>query len=184
LPLKTWPDEWDKANFGRLTKGAVYGFMSRAMLYAKRWDKAAEAAQKVIDKEGTLYGLMPNYADVFNQTDFCKETVMGYRFHGELTHSVFIDKEYSPKGDFPVTDTGGKMPGRAHAGDGRLPTTWPTAPGSTGIIPPMPPILTKTENPVSTLLSSTMEHSGKGAPLKRLSAGTDGFKPFWRRRSS
>ncbi|MDD3907813.1 MAG: RagB/SusD family nutrient uptake outer membrane protein [Bacteroidales bacterium] len=99
------PDEWDKNNFGRLTKGAVYGFKSRAMLYAKRWDKAAEAAQKVVDKEGTLYGLLPNYADVFKQTDLCKETVLGYRFHGQLTHSVLFDKLYSPKGDFAPENT-------------------------------------------------------------------------------
>ncbi|KAF5064093.1 SusD family protein [anaerobic digester metagenome] len=99
------PDEWDKDNFGRITKGAVYGFKSRAMLYAQRWDKAAEAAQKVIDKEGTLYGLLPDYADVFNQSDLCKETVLGYRFHGQLTHSVTFDKLYSPKGDFASDNT-------------------------------------------------------------------------------
>ena len=102
------PDEWEKEHLGRLTKGAVYGFKSRAMLYAKRWDKAAQAAQKVIDKEGSLYDLMPIYADVFNQEDFCKETVLGYRFHGELTHSVFFDKLYAPSGDFPETETGEK----------------------------------------------------------------------------
>ena len=99
------PDEWDKDNFGRITKGAVYGFKSRAMLYAKRWDKAAEAAQKVIDKEGSLYGLLPDYADVFNQSDLSKETVLGSRFHEQLVHSVPFDKLYSPKGDFNVQDT-------------------------------------------------------------------------------
>lgn len=99
------PYEWDKDNFGRLTKGAVYGFKSRVMLYAKRWDKAAEAAQKVIDKEGTLYDLLPDYADVFNQSDLCKETVLGYRFHEQLTHSILFDKLYSPKGDFDSQNT-------------------------------------------------------------------------------
>ncbi|MPM38445.1 SusD-like protein [bioreactor metagenome] len=94
------PDKWDKDNYGRLTKGAVYGFKSRAMLYAKRWDKAAEAAQKVIDKEGTLYDLLPEYTDIFKQPDLCKETVLGYRFHGQLTHSIQFDKLYSPSGDF------------------------------------------------------------------------------------
>lgn len=99
------PDEWDKDNYGRITKGAVYGFKSRAMLYAKRWDKAAEAAQKVINKEGTLYDLLPEYADVFKQPDFCKETVLGYRFHGQLTHSIQFDKLYTPSGDFPPENT-------------------------------------------------------------------------------
>lgn len=102
------PDTWPKKDLGRITKGAVYGFKSRAMLYAKRWDKAAEAAAKVVAKEGELYDLMPNYADVFNQSDFCKETVLGYRFHGQLTHSTLFDKQYCPKGDFPETNTDGK----------------------------------------------------------------------------
>lgn len=99
------PNEWDKDNFGRITKGAVYGFKSRAMLYAKRWDKAAEAAQKVIDKERTLYDLLPEYADVFKQPDLFKETVLGYRFHGQLTHSIQFDKLYSPSGDFDPENT-------------------------------------------------------------------------------
>lgn len=102
------PDTWPKKDLGRITKGAVYGFKSRAMLYAKRWDKAADAAAKVVAKEGELYDLMPNYADVFNQPDFCKETVLGYRFHGQLTHSTLFDKYYSPKGDFPADNTDGK----------------------------------------------------------------------------
>ena len=99
------PEEWDGDNYGRITKGAVYGFKSRAMLYAKRWEKAAKAAQKVIDKEGGLYGLMENYADVFKQKDFCKETVLGYRFHGEVRHTELFDKYYSPSGDFAADDS-------------------------------------------------------------------------------
>ncbi|MGI6573873.1 MAG: RagB/SusD family nutrient uptake outer membrane protein [Fermentimonas sp.] len=171
------PDEWDRANFGRLTKGAVYGFMSRAMLYAKRWDKAVEAAQKVIDKEGTLYGLMPNYADVFNQTDFCKETVMGYRFHGELTHSVFIDKEYSPKGDFPVTDTGGKclavptqeMVDSYYMADGtRFDWNNPTHAAN------------PYENREPRFYASILYNGAqwKGRTIETFVGGTDGFKPF------
>ena len=102
------PDIWPKKDLGRITKGTVYGFKSRAMLYAKRWEKAAEAAAKVVAKEGDLYDLMPNYADVFNQPDFCKETVLGYRFHGQITHLALFDKQYSPKGDFPESNTDGK----------------------------------------------------------------------------
>ena len=94
------PDEWDKDNYGRITKGAVYGFKSRVMLYARRWEKAADAAQMVIDKEESLYDLLPEYAEVFKQSDLCKETVLGYRFHGQLNHSIQFDKLYSPSGDF------------------------------------------------------------------------------------
>ncbi|MFR5271132.1 MAG: hypothetical protein ACLTGI_12200 [Hoylesella buccalis] len=90
MPQRTCLTLGPSKDSGRITKGAVYGFKSRAMLCAKRWDKAADAAAKVVAKEGELYDLMPNYADVFNQPDFCKETVLGHRFHGRLTHSTLF----------------------------------------------------------------------------------------------
>ena len=42
------PKEWDAANKGRITKGAAYALKSRAMLYAKRWQDAYDAANNVI----------------------------------------------------------------------------------------------------------------------------------------
>jgi len=99
------PDEWNKENFGRITKGAVYGFKSRAMLYAKRWESAANAAQKVIDKEGIFYELLPEYADVFRKND-TKEVVLGFRFGGEVRHSILFDQLYSPPSDHPQTYAG------------------------------------------------------------------------------
>ena len=54
--------EKEKAN-GRLNKGTAYAFMTRAMLYAKRYDKVVAAADKVKELG---YSLISNYADVFN----------------------------------------------------------------------------------------------------------------------
>ena len=34
------PEEWNAQNSGRVTKGAAYAMLSRAMLYAERWDDA------------------------------------------------------------------------------------------------------------------------------------------------
>lgn len=90
------PDQWDAGNLGRITKGAAYGFMSRVLLYAERWQAAAEAAQKVIDKEGSLYGLMDNYADAFNIDDN-KEVVMAFRFGGQIGH--MFNRFYTPPSD-------------------------------------------------------------------------------------
>lgn len=104
------PDEWDKDNFGRITKGAVCGFKSRAMLYAKRWESAANAAQKVIDKEGIFYELLPEYADVFRKND-TKEVVLGFRFGGEVRHSILFDQLYCPPSDHPQTYTGARSIG-------------------------------------------------------------------------
>lgn len=36
MPAKTLPAKWDN-EAGRITSGAAYAMLSRAMLYAKRW---------------------------------------------------------------------------------------------------------------------------------------------------
>lgn len=99
------PDEWPADRLGLLTKGAVYGFKSRAMLYAKRWESATHAAEQVIAQEGKIYGLIPEYADVFKRDD-TQEVVLGFRFNGQVVHSVLFDKLYSPPGDIDPQATG------------------------------------------------------------------------------
>lgn len=54
---ETLPVSWSDADNGRVTRGAAYGMIARAALYAERWDDAIEAADKVIGS-GT-YSLMP-----------------------------------------------------------------------------------------------------------------------------
>lgn len=94
---KYLPKEWEsKDDLGRLTKGAVYGFKSRAMLYAERWQKAVDAANEVIKMEGDSYGLMENYADAFIVEDN-KECVLGFRFGGVITQN--FNRWYAPPGD-------------------------------------------------------------------------------------
>lgn len=90
------PREWDKASLGRLTRGAVYGYKSRVMLYAKRWQDAADAAEEVIKDEGKLYQLEADYDKIFKTKD-SKEGVLTYRFGGTLGHT--FHKLYCPKGD-------------------------------------------------------------------------------------
>lgn len=56
----------DQANAkGRIDKGAAYAFLTRAMLYAKRYDKVKSAAEEV-QKLG--YTLESNYADSYSKT--------------------------------------------------------------------------------------------------------------------
>lgn len=43
------PEEWNAQNKGRVTKGAAYALLSRAMLYAERWDDARIAGEAVVD---------------------------------------------------------------------------------------------------------------------------------------
>lgn len=90
------PREWDKASLGRLTRGGVYGYKSRVMLYAERWQDAVDAAEEVIKEEGKLYQLESDYDKIFKTKD-SKEGVLTYRFGGTLGHT--FHKLYSPKGD-------------------------------------------------------------------------------------
>ncbi|MCS2977918.1 hypothetical protein NXX48_24220 [Bacteroides faecis] len=80
MPLSTEEQGWDfvesDLNFagehlkksatsnGRVTSGAAYALLSRAMLYAERWAKAKAAAEEVINSK--LYSLVKaNYVDEF-----------------------------------------------------------------------------------------------------------------------
>lgn len=42
------PEEWNSQNTGRVTKGAAYAMLSRAMLYAERWGDAKAAGEEVL----------------------------------------------------------------------------------------------------------------------------------------
>lgn len=93
--------EKEKAN-GRLNKGTAYAFMTRAMLYAKRYDKVVAAADKVKELG---YSLISNYADVFNGNN--SEVILEYVFNysDNVTHS--FDYYYSPGGDYTTKDASG-----------------------------------------------------------------------------
>jgi len=78
---------------GRLTSGAAYGFMSRAMLYAKRFPSAQTAAEKVLAMN---YKLTTNYADAFKSGN--SEAIIQYSYDKRVfTHNY--DFYYAPGGD-------------------------------------------------------------------------------------
>ncbi len=54
------PTEWNAANKGRVTKGAAYALLTRAMLYAERWADVKKAGEEVL-KLG--YALAPTYEE-------------------------------------------------------------------------------------------------------------------------
>lgn len=90
------PIDWDAANKGRLTKGAVLGFKTRAMLYAKRWESSNKAADDLIALN--KYSLMPNYSDAWKGNN--AESILEYNYlltgpnhNFDLTFSVFGEVE-------------------------------------------------------------------------------------------
>lgn len=72
---------------GRITKGAALGLKARAMLYAGRYQQAADAAQAVIDLN--VHSLYSSYANLFN-------------YSAENNPEILLDIQFI-KGTFPNT---------------------------------------------------------------------------------
>ncbi len=84
---------------GRINCGMAWALISRAMLYAGRYDKVIEAADKV---EELGYSLEAQYADAYSKSisDGNKEAILQYVFSraDNVTHS--FDYYYTPGGDY------------------------------------------------------------------------------------
>lgn len=84
---------------GRIDKGAAYAFLTRAMLYAERWDAVKTAADKV---KALGYTLETNYADSYQKTikEGNKEAILQYTFDKTTGHN--FDSYYVPGGDYKL----------------------------------------------------------------------------------
>lgn len=59
------PERWDDANLGRATKGAAKALLGKACMQQRKFSEAKKELQWLIDREGTLYGLVKNREDNF-----------------------------------------------------------------------------------------------------------------------
>lgn len=95
---------------GRMDQGMAYGLLTRAMLYAKRYNAVITAADKVAELG---YGLEGTYADGVAKSlaDGNREAIIQYTFSSAkgILHSY--DATYSPGGDYAIVD----MKGGAYA---------------------------------------------------------------------
>lgn len=92
------PKDWDVANRERVTKGAAFALKSRAMLYAKRWQSAKDAADSVFKLN--KYALTDDYADAWKGGN--SESILEYNYvltAGGPNHE--FDKYYAPYGEMP-----------------------------------------------------------------------------------
>lgn len=104
------PPKWDGADQGRVTSYAAWALLSRAMLYAERWDVAKAAADEV-EKGG--FKLMDGstseeYAKCFSTTAMQgnTESILDYTYqHGILDHD--FDYYFSPGGDSEESNANG-----------------------------------------------------------------------------
>lgn len=85
----------NQPNTMTISKGAAWALASRVALYNGKWQQASDAAQKVMDLEGSQYVLNPKYGDIcmragktskeiiwaiqFNYDDIFHQTPLSYR---------------------------------------------------------------------------------------------------------
>src|SRR5690606_616038 len=59
------PEAWDDNTAGRATIGAAKALLAKAYMQQHRYDEAKAELQWLIDREGSMYGLVDNYLDNF-----------------------------------------------------------------------------------------------------------------------
>lgn len=82
----------------RVSREAADALLSRAMLYAERWDVAATAAKRVIDSKN--FSLTEDYATAWSKTraQGNTESILEYEYNREgVTHN--FDDNFTPGGD-------------------------------------------------------------------------------------
>ena len=86
---------------GRIDKGMAWGFMTRAMLYAERYDLVLTAAQEV-EKLG--YALEADYTDGYMKGigSGNKEAIIQYQFDRDADVMHSFDFYYTPGGDYTI----------------------------------------------------------------------------------
>ncbi len=114
MPLSPEKDGWDMvekdlsyasehlpsitAAGSRVSKEAADALLSRAMLYAERWDVAAAAAKRVIDSNN--FSLTEDYTTAWSKTraQGNTESILEYEYNREgVTHN--FDDNFTPGGD-------------------------------------------------------------------------------------
>lgn len=91
----TYLTETNQPNTMTISRGAAWALASRVALYNGKWQQSYEAAQKVMDLEGSQYVLNPKYGDIclragktskeiiwaiqFNYDDIFHQTPLSYR---------------------------------------------------------------------------------------------------------
>jgi hypothetical protein len=63
------PESWSGSDVGRATKGAAKALLGKAYMQQHKYNEAKEQLNWLIDKEGTLYGLISDWVNNFTDLD-------------------------------------------------------------------------------------------------------------------
>lgn len=96
------PEVWRASDKGRATKYAALAMQSRAMLYAKRWQDAYDAASEVI-KSGK-YQLVDDYAKAWKGNN--SESIIEFDYNKDLGPYTTFDANYAPSTDGSTASCG------------------------------------------------------------------------------
>lgn len=163
---------------GRLNDAVAYATITRAMLYAKRYDEVIAAADAIVDMG---YELEDDYADAVTKTlaQGNNETIFQYTFDYQsgITHS--FDYYYTPGGDYTIIDSKGgaygvptqEMVESYELETGGFPdwAPWHTTSGTTAIPP---------YEQLEPRFAATILYNGatwKGRDIEPYVGGTDGW---------
>ena len=69
------PETWEGSDFGRATKGAAQGFLTKAYLWQEKWDDVVRVSEELINSG--RYGLvMSSFRDVFRESNEDNEEII------------------------------------------------------------------------------------------------------------
>lgn len=96
LATNLLPNKQPENLYGYATKGSALAYLTRTYLYNQNWNKAADAAESVMDLG--IYSLHPNYKELFSQTgETSPEIIFSVRFqegshdNGELFSATYLE---------------------------------------------------------------------------------------------
>ena len=88
---KNLPEQWPSSQSGRITKYGAWAMMSRAMLYAQRWQDAYDAADSVI--QSGKFALVSEYKNSWKGGN--SESIIEFNYNKNgVTHN--FDQDYVP----------------------------------------------------------------------------------------
>ena len=168
------------ASRGRADKGMAWAFMTRAMLYAQRYEDVVTAAEEVA-KLG--YGLEADYSNALMKTIYAgnNEAILQWQFDRSANVTHRFDYNYTPGGDFSLQ---GQKGGGLATPTQEMVESYEKATG--GFIDWTPWHSTTTQTPPYDQLEprfhATILYNGaewKGRTIQPYAGGADGWKQWY-----